>query len=110
MQGICEMLDAGDAQRPYSAALAVQVAKLDDPALAPSAKLVTELRATGESFFDLALRTSATHKAYFRDLHAPDAARIAQFTAETAESLQRAEALERAPQGDFDAFLAAYLA
>ena len=110
MQGICEMLDAGDAQRPYSAALAVQVAKLDDPALAPSAKLVTELRATGESFFDLALRTSATHKAYFRDLHAPDPARIAQFAAETAESLQRAEALERAPQGDFDAFLAAYLA
>src|SRR5438309_2271390 len=70
MTGICEILDRGDAARPYSHALAVQVAKVEDVALTPSARLMAEL-AGGESFFDLALRTSAAHKAYFLDLYPP---------------------------------------
>ena len=110
LQGICELLDAGDPQKPYTAALAVQAAKLDDPARTPSARLIAELRSTGESFFDLALRTSAAHKAYFLDLHPPDAARLAVFAEETQVSLAQAEALARAPRGDFDAYLAGYLA
>jgi gamma-glutamylcysteine synthetase len=63
MQGICELLDEGDPTRPYTAALATQAAKLDDVALTPSARLIKELRDTGESFFDLALRMSRQHKA-----------------------------------------------
>lgn len=110
MQGICELLDAGDPKRTYSTALAVQAAKLDDPARTPSARLIAELRSTGESFFDLALRTSAAHKAYFLDLHPPDAARLAAFADEATESLERAEALASEPRGDFDAYLASYLA
>ena len=110
MQGVCEMLDHGDPQKPYAAALAVQAAKLDDVSLTPSSRLIQELRTTGESFFDLALRTSAAHKAYFLDLHAPNPARLAEFASQAEESLQAAEAMARAPQGDFDAFLASYLA
>ena len=110
MQGICELLDAGDPKRTYSTALAVQAAKLDDVTRTPSARLIAELRSTGESFFDLALRTSAAHKAYFLDLHPPDDARSAVFAEEARESLERAEALARAPRGDFDAYLASYLA
>jgi glutamate--cysteine ligase len=110
MQGICELLDAGDAAKPYAAALAAQAAKLDDPARTPSARLIAGLRATGESFFDLALRTSAAHKAELLGGHAPDATRLAAFEDEVRESLEQAEALARAPRGDFDAFLAAYLA
>ena len=110
MQGVCEMLDHGDPQKPYAAALAVQAAKLDDVSLTPSSRLIQELRTTGESFFDLALRTSAAHKAYFLDLHAPNPARLAEFASQAEESLQAAEAMAGAPQGDFDAFLATYLA
>ena len=110
MQGVCEMLDHGDPQKPYAAALAVQAAKLDDVSLTPSSRLIQELRTTGESFFDLALRTSAAHQAYFLDLHAPNPARLAEFASQAEESLQAAEAMAGAPQGDFDAFLATYLA
>ncbi|MBU6377409.1 MAG: glutamate--cysteine ligase [Gammaproteobacteria bacterium] len=110
MQGICEMLDEGDPQRPYAAALAVQAAKLDEVALTPSARLVTELQQTGESFFDLALRMSAAHKDYFLALHQPDEPRLREFAAEAAESLAVADAMARAPQQDFDEFLAAYFA
>src|SRR5256885_2991667 len=50
MTGICEILDRGDAARPYSHSLAAQVAKVEDVALTPSARLMAEL-AAGESFF-----------------------------------------------------------
>jgi len=110
MQGICEMLDDGDPQRPYAAALAVQAAKLDEVALTPSARLVAELQQTGESFFDLALRMSAAHKDYFLALHQPDEPRLREFAAEAAESLAVADAMASAPQQDFDEFLAAYFA
>ena len=51
MQGICELLDADDPKKPYTSSLAVQRAKFDDVALTPSARLIKELRDTGESFF-----------------------------------------------------------
>jgi glutamate--cysteine ligase len=108
MQGVCELLDEGDPQKPYAAALAVQAAKLDDFELTPSARLIKEIRETGESFFDLALRTSATHKGYFLDLHAPNEARLREFADQANESLEVAEAMASAPQADFDQFLADY--
>jgi glutamate--cysteine ligase len=110
MQGLAQQLDHGDPDKPYSAALAVQVAKLDDVALTPSARLVAELRETGESFFDLALRVSRTHKQYFLDLYEPNAQRLGEFSREAAESHEAAAALERASTGTFDEYLARYLA
>jgi len=108
MQGICAQLDEGDPQKPYSAALAVQAAKLDDVALTPSARLIKEIGETGESFFDLALRTSATHKGYFLDLHQPNEARLREFADQAAESLEVAGAMASASRKDFDTFLADY--
>jgi len=108
MQGICEQLDEGDASKPYSAALAVQAAKVKEVELTPSARLIRELRGTGESFFDLALRTSATHKTYFLDLYQPNEAVLRRFAEEADESLRKAEAMASAPRGDFDQYLADY--
>ena len=82
MQGICELLDEGDSTKPYSSALAVQAAKIKEVELTPSARLIRELRDTGESFFDLALRTSATHKAYFLDLYQPNESVLRRFAEE----------------------------
>jgi len=110
MQGICELLDQADVTRPYTAALAVQAAKLDDVALTPSARLIRELRDTGESFFELALRMSRQHKNYFLELYAPNPARLAEFANEAVESLEAARAIERASSGSFEDYLAQYLA
>ena len=114
MQGICELLDQGDAQRAYTAALAVQAAKIENVALTPSARLMAELRTSGESFFDLALRISAEHKSYFLELYPPNEQRLAEFAAEATESLQAQEATEsadRSAQGvPFDVYLQQYLA
>ena len=110
MQGTCELLDYGDPKRPYSAALAAQSRKLDDAAATPSARLLKEMEDTGESFFELALRMSRGYKAYFTELHPPDAARTAEFTAEAEASLEAQARLEAAPQPPFREYLAAYLA
>jgi glutamate--cysteine ligase len=108
MRGICEMLDHGDAQRPYAAALELQQAKIDDPRLTPSARTLDELRSTGESFADMALRMSRVHKEYFLDLYPPNEQRLAEFAAEARESLERQAAVEAADRVTFDQFLANY--
>jgi glutamate--cysteine ligase len=110
MTGLCEALDEGDPTRPYAMALAAQADKVRDVALTPSARLLEELAQTGESFFDLALRMSRTHKAYFLDLHPPDAARLAEFAGEATASVEQQAAIEAADRGTFREYLARYLA
>ena len=77
MQGICELLDAGDASKPYSAALAFQRAKLADFAELPSARLLDEMRRQGRSFFEVALWMSEMHRDYFRELYPRNPGRLA---------------------------------
>jgi glutamate--cysteine ligase len=108
LAGICEILDRGDPSRPYSSALADQAAKVDDVRLTPSARMMKELTDTGEPFFDLALRMSATHKGYFLDLYPPNEARLQELAAEAEESHARQRAIEAADQGTFAEFLARY--
>ncbi len=110
MRGICELLDNGDAQRPYSAALDLQQAKIEDPALTPSARSLKELAATGESFVAFALRMSKLHKAYFLDLYPPNEQRLAQFGAQAVESLEKQRSIEASDSVGFDEFLARYFA
>jgi glutamate--cysteine ligase len=108
LTGICELLDHGDPARPYSQALALQVAKLEDVALTPSARLMAELDSTGEGFFDLALRMSQTHKAYCLDLYPPNKERLAELGVQAEESLQKQREIEAADRGSFEEYLARY--
>jgi len=110
MTGLCEILDRGDPTRPYSQALALQAAKVADVALTPSARLMQELTTTDEPFFDLALRMSATHKAYFLDLYPPNGERLAEFGREAQESLEKQRQIEASDQGSFEEYLARYFA
>jgi glutamate--cysteine ligase len=109
MTGICEILDRGDAARPYTQALATQAAKIAQPALTPSARLLEELKG-GESFFDLALRMSREHKAYFLDLYPPNEERLKEFASEAQESLRAQRAIETADRGTFEEYLQRYFA
>jgi glutamate--cysteine ligase len=110
MVGICEILDRGDPTAPYSQALAIQAAKVDDVARTPSARLMEELTSSGESFFDLALRMSATHKAYFLDLYPANEERLTEFRQDAEESLQKQRQIESNDRGTFEDYLARYFA
>ena len=109
MTGLCEILDRGDAARPYAQALAAQAAKVADVALTPSARLLSGL-AGGESFFELALRMSAAHKAYFLDLYPPNKERLGELAEEAKESLAAQHQIETSDRGSFDEYLARYFA
>ncbi len=110
MQGTAELLDHGDPKKPYSAALAVQSQKLREVDATPSARLLKEMRDTGESFFDIALRMSNTYKSYFTELHPLNEERTAEFAAEAESSLEAQARLEAARQEPFADYLAKYLA
>jgi glutamate--cysteine ligase len=110
MQGLCEMLDHGESARPYSSALEQQRAKIDDVERTPSARLLTEMRQTGESFFQLALRMSNLHKDYFLGLYPPNESRLSEFATEAKDSLEAQRSIEAADDSNFDAYLAHYLA
>ena len=110
MQGICEMLDHGEATRPYCAALEQQRAKLEEVERTPSARLLAEMRQTGETFHELALRMSNLHKDYFVGLYPPNDRRLAEFAAAATESHEAQTKIEAADNLDFDTYLARYLA
>jgi glutamate--cysteine ligase len=110
MQGLCEMLDHGKPARPYAAALEQQRAKLDDVERTPSARLLAEMRQSGETFFELAQRMSKLHKDYFLGLYPPNERRLAEFAAAAQESHEAQAHIEATDKMDFDAYLADYLA
>jgi hypothetical protein len=53
---------------------------------------------------------SATHKAYFLDLYAPNAERLAEFGREAEESLVKQHQIESNDEGSFEDYLARYFA
>src|SRR5271170_6141792 len=110
MQGLCEMLDHGESERPYTLALEQQRAKIDDVERTPSARLLAEMRQTGESFFQLALRMSNLHKDYFLGLYPPNESRLGEFATEARDSLEAQRNIEAKDDTDFDTYLKRYLA
>ena len=109
MRGIAEVFDRGDPARPFSAALSVQAAKVQEVALTPSARMLAELESTGESFSDMALRMSKLHKDYFLALYPPNVERLAEFRAEADESLRAQAAIEAADKISFEQYLGEYV-
>jgi glutamate--cysteine ligase len=110
MQGLCELLDHGEPARPYTSALEQQRAKIDDVERTPSARLLADMRQSGESFFQLAQRMSKLHKDYFLGLYPPNERRLAEFAAAARESHEAQARIEAADDTDFDTYLAHYLA
>lgn len=107
MQGVCEVLDGDDAERPFSKALAAQVEAVRFPELTPSARILNEMRQAGESFSSYALRISEQHEQYFRARRL-DSEAGEFFRREAMASMERQQAIEAADTLPFDEFLRAY--
>ncbi|MFU8820272.1 MAG: glutamate--cysteine ligase [Gammaproteobacteria bacterium] len=107
---ICRLLDRDDPSRSYSAALELQAAKLEDPSLTPSARILAEMRQERESFFRFALRMSQQHREYFSSLPPMSPVRLAEFAAEAEHSLRAQQELEQSETEPFEQYLARYFA
>jgi len=109
MAGICAVLDGHPSGGPYSASLARQRAALQDPALTPSARMLTEMRESREGFYHFALRMSQKHHRYFAAT-ALDAERQAFLDEVARRSLREQGEIEAAERLDFGDYLARYFA
>lgn len=106
---VAALLDARHGGTEHADSLAAQAAKLADPDATPSARVLRELRANGGSFAAFGLQQSERHAAFFRD-QPPTAAQSAYFDQLADTSLAEQRAMEAAPQGSFDDYVASYRA
>jgi glutamate--cysteine ligase len=90
----------------HAASLAAQQAKIADPELTPSARVLEEVRELGSSAA-FGLRQSELHAAYFRD-SALMPAEESMFTEMAAVSLAEQAVIEEEQTGSFDDFVNAY--
>jgi glutamate--cysteine ligase len=106
MQGVCELLDGRDAERPYARALAAQRDKLAQPQLLPSARLLRELLEHEQGFAAHALLAAAAHRAAVLARPVSQAAEEA-LRAQAEDSLERQVRMDAGVTGDFDDYLRA---
>jgi glutamate--cysteine ligase len=107
MVPVCELLDSNTARRPYQQALARQRRAVENPDLTPSARMLAEMRSSGESFFEFARRKSLEYQWHFAEL--PIAPEQEQMLEEMAErSLRKQAEIEAADDMGFDEYLQQY--
>lgn len=109
MAGICELLDKGLVDKPFSTSLTAQQDKAHDADFTPSARMLAAMRSEGEGFFHFAMRMSQQHQAYFNGLEL-DPERRAMFTRLTEESLAKQKAIEAENGETFADYLKRYFA
>ncbi|SDZ05760.1 glutamate--cysteine ligase [Nitrosomonas sp. Nm33] len=107
MREICEILDNGDADIPYTCALHQQIEKICHPELTASARVLTAMRAQKMSITELALQKSHEYTRYFRNA-ALDAAVKGNFDLQVKASLAQQKQLEATDEIPFDQYLSNY--
>jgi glutamate--cysteine ligase len=107
LEGICTLLDADDTDAPYSRALEAQRRAIADPERLPSARILAEMDAANESFFEFAMRISRQHEDYFQNAALCDEKR-ARFEAEASRSLEVQRDIEASDKMSFSDYLENY--
>ncbi|GAB3273811.1 glutamate--cysteine ligase [Parahaliea aestuarii] len=106
---LADLLDTAHGGTAYRSALSAQQAKVDDPELTPSARVLRELRERNLPFFRWALAQSQHWAEYFRSEPLPAASRE-RFAREGAESLAAQRAIEESDDISFEQYLARFYA
>jgi glutamate--cysteine ligase len=108
MLPVAQTLDAVEGNGAHQAALHAQRDKVEDSAITPSARMLAEMRDTGESFYDFARRKSVQHQRYFESLALTEERRLL-LEQESRDSLLRQRQLEIDSRGSsFDEYLQRY--
>jgi glutamate--cysteine ligase len=109
MSAGCDLLDKDAELHCYCDALQQQRAKLADPDLTPSARMLAEMDQNGEEFYHFALRMSRRHQQWFDERPLEDDKRL-QFETLARESIEKQRAIEAADKVPFETFLQEYFA
>jgi len=104
MRPLAALLDTAFDSANYSTSLQEQVAKVADPELTPSARILREMREKDLPFFRLAMSYSERWGDYFRNRPLPPDIQTA-FEQETRRSLSAQAEIERADNISFEQYL-----
>jgi glutamate--cysteine ligase len=107
MQEICEALDTGNEDRPYTSALHKQMEVIRHPELTSSAKMLQIMRDQKLSVTDLLLQKSREHTSHFQKTPL-DTSVKRDFDSQVENSLEQLERLNNANEIPFDQFLSNY--
>ncbi|MDB6444959.1 glutamate--cysteine ligase [Pseudomonas sp. 21TX0197] len=106
---LASLLDQSQGGEAHRQALDVQLAKVRDPSLTPSAQILAAMAQNQESFAQFSLRQSKAHAEFFRAAPLPSSEQQAFEEAARQSQAQQAE-LEQNEVGDFDVFVGSYQA
>ncbi|MCW9047937.1 MAG: glutamate--cysteine ligase [Gammaproteobacteria bacterium] len=107
MQSVSELLDQHKETTPYEDSLNYQRAKIMDPELTPSARMLNEMRDKKEGFYHFAKRMSEKHNRYFTGLNLT-AERNKFFDDATKKSIEKQKEIEASDTLSLDDYLQAY--
>lgn len=107
MQPVCEMLDNGDNNHPYTKALQKQIEAIRYPAQTASARMLSTMHDQKLSITELVLQKSQEYKQYFKHTALNDSTRK-QFDWQAQESIRKYEQLNNTDQIPFDEYLSNY--
>jgi len=105
----CELLDQEGETPVYGASLQQQRAKIADPDLTPSARMLAEMAANKEEFYHFALRMSRQHQQHFAERPLAEG-ELQAFRDTASASHDRQRAIEAADRISFASFLEQYFA
>lgn len=109
MAPIAALLDDVHHAASYSAVMTAQWAKIQDPELTPSARILREMRDQNQPFFRIAMGYSTTWAAQFRAEELPEDV-ASRLSSEATRSLQAQADIEAADNIDFEQYLANFYA
>lgn len=104
---LCQVLDANAKEEPYSAALALQVQKLNDVRLTPSAMVLKSMHDNDLPFFKFAMSQSQQHHDFFNQKVLTKAHSNLLKEAQQ-QSISDQQQIERADSGTFEKYLEQY--
>lgn len=107
MSAGCDLLDKDANVHCYCEALQQQRAKIADPDLTPSARMLAEMDQNGEEFYHFAMRMSRQHQQWFAERPLSEQ-KQSYFETLARESIDRQRAIEAADDIPFETFLQNY--
>ena len=108
VRGVAETIDRQEGSNSYAEATQLMQSLIDNPEETPSARLLAEMRASGCSFFDLAMSIAHGHRDYFAAIAPLSAECQAQFERAASESIARQQEIEASDTISLDEYLATY--
>jgi len=109
MKLVAKILDESYGTKVYSKAVKAQRKKLKKPELTPSAKILADMKTSGDTFFQVSMKQAIAHSEYYAERPLTETQWQA-MQRQAEESLESQRALDAEPQGDFDEYLRSYYA